>query len=337
MALKSMTSRAAMMVGAGLLFAVSPAAIQHGPDGFTLAPSQAFAKDGGDDGGGDGGGDDNGGNSGSGGGGHSSDDRGGDDAAATTAAAARMGTAALVTAGRTTTGAEATAPTTAAPTTTAAVATVRTTAAPTITAAAGTGPTMSGSTTVTEPRVAATTTASRSCTPTGPRRRSTTAATSARTPRGRTVEERPATTRRHRPAVRAGRTPVRPGDRGRLRQQGRGRRRQPGGPLLLGLEGGASERPLRAEGPEQQHRGGAPGAAGRRRPAEADRQPLTARQRGPGHLRGLSLVGLRRPRRRGRSERLPRGCGPAASPGSWSCSASRSFPAGRAHPPPPCC
>ena len=79
MALKSMTSRAAMMVGAGLLFAVSPAAIQHGPDGFTLAPSQAFAKDGGDDGGGDGGGDDNGGNSGSGGGGHGSDDRGGDD------------------------------------------------------------------------------------------------------------------------------------------------------------------------------------------------------------------------------------------------------------------
>jgi len=79
MALKSMTSRAAMMVGAGLLFAVSPAAIQHGPDGFTLTPSQAFAKDGGDDGGGDGGGDDNGGNSGSGGGGHGSDDRGGDD------------------------------------------------------------------------------------------------------------------------------------------------------------------------------------------------------------------------------------------------------------------
>ena len=79
MALKLMTSRAAMMVGAGLLFAVSPAAIQHGPDGFTLAPSQAFAKDGGDDGGGDGGGDDNGGNSGSGGGGHGSDDRGGDD------------------------------------------------------------------------------------------------------------------------------------------------------------------------------------------------------------------------------------------------------------------
>ena len=75
MALKSMTSRAAMMVGAGLLFAVSPAAIQHGPDGFTFAPSQAFAKDGGDDGGSD----DNSGNSGSGGGGHSSDDRGGDD------------------------------------------------------------------------------------------------------------------------------------------------------------------------------------------------------------------------------------------------------------------
>ncbi len=73
MALELMTSRVAMMVGAGLLFAASPVAIQHVPDGLTLAPSQAFAKDGGDDRGGN----DHGG--GSGGGGRGSDDHGGGD------------------------------------------------------------------------------------------------------------------------------------------------------------------------------------------------------------------------------------------------------------------
>lgn len=79
MTLKGSASKAAIVLGAGVLFAATPLALHKGPNGVHFSAIHAFAKDGGDDRGGDDHGDDHGGNSGSGSGGRGGEDHGSDD------------------------------------------------------------------------------------------------------------------------------------------------------------------------------------------------------------------------------------------------------------------
>ena len=270
MALKSMTSRAAMMIGAGLLFAASPVAIQHGPDGFTLAPSQAFAKDGGDDRGGD----DHGGNSGSGGGGHGSDDRGGDDNGGSRGGNGGSGSSGSGSGGSGSSGSGSGGSGSGGSDDHGSGGHGSDDSGPDDHGRGGHGADdvgfddHGGSSRGGDDNGVEVVRAD------GSKEEIHGGRYERQDASGRTVEERPATSadiaRLTGPAS-SGRRTIAVGYVKKVQAVGGNL----GDPLLLGLEGGTPERPLRAERPEQQHRGGAPGPAGRRLPARRARQPLS--------------------------------------------------------------